>query len=107
MHNVISFPSGLTFAITGAQTASEAPLFVRPVHRGVRRYDPDGGILGRPNMTRPARGKDLCFHPTPQAKRMLWQERRQRAFLLAGDHVVRRTDHGLPSVDANGLQDRH
>ena len=27
----------LTFAMTGAQTASEAPLFVRPVHRRVRR----------------------------------------------------------------------
>src|SRR5688572_25427276 len=31
----------------------------------------------------------------------------QKAFLLAGNHVMRRTDHGLPSVDANGLQDRH
>jgi hypothetical protein len=30
----------------------------------VRRHDPDGGILGRPTMARPARGKDLCFHPT-------------------------------------------
>ena len=37
----------------------------------------------------------------------LWELRRQRAFLLAGDHVVRRADRGLPRIDANGRQDRH